>query len=140
MARLWLASAVLREHRGDGHVLAAVERGLSGLEAGITNVGAGTMPRSIIQTNRGWTDDEWDAAVTSLADRGLLDAEGRLTPAGRDLRADLEAATDRLATSPVDAIGDDAAEEAIALAVPLSRAVFGSGTLPLPNPVGVPRP
>ncbi|WP_428839469.1 helix-turn-helix domain-containing protein, partial [Amycolatopsis pretoriensis] len=28
LGRLWLAATVLREHRGDGHVLAAVHTGL----------------------------------------------------------------------------------------------------------------
>ena len=33
VAALWLAATVLREHRGDGHVLAGVAHGLRGLDA-----------------------------------------------------------------------------------------------------------
>lgn len=37
-------ATLLREHRGDGHVLFAA---------------TGAVDRSTLQPNRGWTDDEW---------------------------------------------------------------------------------
>ncbi|WP_290062149.1 SCO6745 family protein [Amycolatopsis solani] len=138
-AALWLAATILREHRGDGHVLAAVHAGLSGLETTLTHIGDGVIGRADVQPHRGWSDEQWDAAVDRLRTRGVLDAAGRLTEAGRELRRRVEADTDRLAAAPVEALGDDLAR-VLELAVPLSRAVIDSGVVPVPNPMGVPRP
>ncbi|QKV75923.1 hypothetical protein [Amycolatopsis sp. Hca4] len=139
VARLWLATTILREHRGDGHVLAAVHAGLSGLETTLTHIGDGVITRSDIQPHRGWSDAQWDAAVDRMRARGVLDAEGRLTEAGRELRRTIEEDTDRLAAAPVEALGADV-ERLLTLAVPLSRALIDAGVVPVPNPMGVPRP
>jgi hypothetical protein len=139
LSRLWLAATILREHRGDGHVLAAVHAGLGGLETTLTHIGDGVLGRADIQPHRGWSDAQWDAAVERLRARGILDPDGRLTEAGRELRRRIEADTDRLAAAPVVELGDDV-ERLLELAVPLSRAVIDRGVVPVPNPMGVPRP
>ncbi|MGV9360538.1 SCO6745 family protein [Amycolatopsis sp. NPDC003731] len=138
-ASLWLAATILREHRGDGHVLAAVHAGLSGLETTLTHIGDGVLARGDIQPHRGWTDAQWDEATDRLRARGILDADGVLTDAGRALRRGVEDDTDRLAAAPVAALGPDV-DRLLALAVPLSRAVIDRGLVTMPNPVGVPRP
>ncbi len=140
VGRLWLAATVLREHRGDGHVVALVHAGLNGVEAGMTHVATGDVARDVIQTSRGWTDEEWDRARERLAARGLLDADGGLTERGHALRLTVEEDTDRLAAEPVTHLGREGVEEAIRLAVPLSRHLIDSGVIPMPNPIGVPRP
>jgi hypothetical protein len=127
LARLWLATTILREHRGDGHVLAAVAAGLSGLENNVM----GAADREWMLKARGWTADEWDAAAGRIAAR--FD-----DPAA--VRAEVEATTDRLASGPVDALGRDGVDRAVALAVPLARHVVDAGVVPVPNPIGVPRP
>ncbi|MGW5741377.1 SCO6745 family protein [Amycolatopsis sp. NPDC003861] len=139
LSSLWLAATILREHRGDGHVLAAVHAGLSGLETTLTHIGDGVLARAGIQPHRGWTDAQWDAAAERLRARGILDADGVLTEAGRALRRGVEDDTDRLAAAPVAALGPDV-DRLLALAVPLSRAVIDRGLVTMPNPVGVPRP
>ncbi|MEV6447605.1 hypothetical protein [Amycolatopsis sp. NPDC051716] len=139
LSSLWLATTILREHRGDGHVLAAVHAGLSGLETTLTHIGDGVLGRRDVQPHRGWSDTQWDAAVDRLRTRGILDAHGRLTDAGRELRRGIEEDTDRLAEAPVTALGADV-ERLLELAVPLARAVFDSGVVPVPNPMGVTRP
>jgi hypothetical protein len=139
LSRLWLATTILREHRGDGHVLAAVHAGLSGLETTLTHIGDGVLGRADVQPHRGWSDTQWDAAVDRLRTRGILDADGRLTDAGHELRRGIEQNTDRLAEAPVTALGTDV-ERLLELAVPLARAVLDSGVVPVPNPMGVTRP
>ncbi len=79
--RLWLQATILREHRGDGHVLAAVHQGLRGLDATLTLIATGAVNRSILQSNRGWSDDEWEASLSRLQSSGWLD--GRGPPHGR---------------------------------------------------------
>ncbi|WP_020662212.1 SCO6745 family protein [Amycolatopsis benzoatilytica] len=139
LARLWLATAALREHRGDGHVLAAVASGLSGLEASLTHIATGATTREQLQRARGWTDEEWTAATERLAERGLLDRDG-LTSAGADVRRTVEETTDRLAADPLAALGPAGVERVLELATPLSRAVVDAGGVPIPNPMGMPRP
>ncbi|MGY6654412.1 SCO6745 family protein [Amycolatopsis sp. TRM77291] len=138
--RVWLAATVLREHRGDGHVLSAVAAGLRGLDTTLTHIGSGAVTREVIQVNRGWSDDEWDESVARLSERGILDGDLTLTGPGIALRQRIEDETDRLATGPLEALGEDGAAETVRLAVPLSRRVFDAGAIPLPNPMGAPRP
>ena len=139
IGRLWLAATILREHRGDGHVISVVHHGLSGLEAGLTHVATGQVTRELIQTSRGWTDQEWEQARRRLNARGLLDRDSRLTKSGGVLRREIENATDRLAADPVTRLGASGVDEAVALATPLSRHLIDTGVVPVPNPIGVPR-
>ncbi|MFJ8474391.1 hypothetical protein [Kitasatospora sp. NPDC094011] len=91
--RLWQAATVMREHRGDGHVAALVASGLDGCEALVIRC-AMDMRREQLQSVRGWTDDEWDAAAERLVERGWLTAGGTVTELGRIRHQALEAATD----------------------------------------------
>jgi hypothetical protein len=138
-SRLWWAATVIREQRGDGHVLAATHAGLSGLETTQTHVAAGVVTRETMQPNRGWTDEEWAHARSGLVSRGVLGAGGELTRAGRDLRDGIEADTDRLARPVLDALGDDLPMIRDVLGA-LGRAVAAGGHLPAGNPMGVPFP
>ncbi|MFI7539482.1 hypothetical protein [Streptosporangium sp. NPDC049376] len=140
VGRLWLAATVLREHRGDGHVIASVHAGLRGLDAILTHVATGAITRESIQINRGWSDEEWRESHDGLTARGLLDRAGRLTGSGERLRREIEDATDRLAADPVTALGESGLKEVVALAAPLGRHLVDTGVVPVPNPIGAPRP
>ena len=140
VAAVWLAATVLREHRGDGHVLAGVASGLRGLDATVTMVATGAVTRAMMQPSRGWTDEEWSASQRRLQARGLLDSGGRLTKTGGALRRDVEDLTDRLAAGPVERLGSTGVERAIELATTISRHLIDSGVIPVPNPTGLPRP
>ncbi|MHB1487681.1 MAG: SCO6745 family protein [Acidimicrobiales bacterium] len=140
VASAWLAATVLREHRGDGHVLAAVAGGLRGLDATLTFVATRAITREVIQPSRGWSDDDWEQSLRRLQAKGILDRDGRLTKTGGALRRDVEDLTDRLAAAPVERLGKTGVERAIALATPVSRHLIDSGVIPVPNPIGAPRP
>ena len=137
---LWLGATALREHRGDGHVVAAVAAGLRGLDAIVTHAATGAVTRDLMQRNRGWTDDEWEESERRLQARGILDTGGRLTKSGGQLRRQIEETTDRLAAGPVERLGPAGVERLVELATPLSRHVIDSGVVPMPYGVGVPRP
>lgn len=140
VASAWLAATIVREHRGDAHVLAAVCAGLRGLDATVTFVATGAISREIIQPSRGWTDEDWQHSVRRLQARGLLDRDGRLTKTGGALRRDVEDLTDRLSAAPVERLGETGVRRAIELAAPISRHLIDSGLVPVPNPIGAPRP
>jgi hypothetical protein len=56
------------------------------------------------------------------------------------LRQVIEDGTDRLAAPIVSSIGDDGADELIALLRPLAEAVMDTGAVPAHNNMGVPWP
>jgi hypothetical protein len=126
---LWHAATLLREHRGDGHVIALAAEGLDGCSAHVAAAEAGSAPRETLQPNRGWSDDEWDAARARL--RGVDLA---------DLRMRIEIRTDRLAVGPWSHLGAARTERLAALVEPLAARVMDAGAVPLPNPMGLPWP
>lgn len=139
LGRLWHAATLLREHRGDGHVVANVAAGLDGLQANITFVATGAVPRDRLQAARGWTDDEWHAAEARLTERGWMVA-GSLTTTGRAGRQQVEDLTDELAASPWAELGPDDTTRLHELVMPLARRIVDGGGIPFPNPIGVPPP
>jgi len=140
VAAAWLAATIIREHRGDGHVLAGVACGLRGIDATLTFVATGAITRTLIQPTRGWSDTDWEQSVRRLQARGLLDRDGRLTKTGGALRREVEDLTDRLAAGPVERLGETGVKQAIDLATPISRHLIDIGLIPVPNPIGAPRP
>ncbi|HET8682540.1 MAG TPA: hypothetical protein VFM54_11800, partial [Micromonosporaceae bacterium] len=61
LARLWHATTVLREHRGDGHNAALLAAQVGGCESQVWRA-ASDVPRQVLQFYRGWNDEEWHAA------------------------------------------------------------------------------
>lgn len=126
--QLWHAITLLREYRGDGHVTALVAAGLTGLEAAILHVAyANTWTRRALQATRVYTDEQWDAAVVSLGERGWLDGSEALTDDGHARREAIETRTDELAMAPWEHLGADATDRLVELVRPLSRAITESG-------------
>lgn len=138
LGALWQLTTVLREHRGDGHVALLVGAGLDGCQAHVSVVATGSLSRGTLQSARGWEDTEWESAEQSLAERGWLDGSGAATEEGRRARADIERATDRLASGPWRRLGPDATSELVSLLGPWSAAVWESRVLPASNPMGLP--
>jgi hypothetical protein len=91
----------------------------------------------VFQLNRRWSDEEWAEAEEDLRIRGLLDADGVLTEAGRVLRQEVEDTTDRLADQGWAAFGDDNAGELDRLIRPISGSIMASGVVPHDNPMAM---
>jgi len=106
LGQLWHACTILREHRGDGHVDAYVAAGLTGLEANLlTELIVGWEPLAYT-ASRGWSVEAMQAGTAALTSKGLA-ANGSPTPAGKQLRDEIEATTDRLMQPVIDAMGED---------------------------------
>jgi hypothetical protein len=135
--RLWQAATVLREHRGDGHFAAVAAAGFDGCEAMVLRCGL-DLRREDMQPIRGWTDEQWDDAQARLADRGLMDAEGKLTSEGLDAHAAIEDATDLAAARPWAYLGAEATAELRTVLTPLAQAC--ASLMQFPSPIGVPAP
>jgi hypothetical protein len=134
---LWHAQTVLREQRGDGHVAALLTAGLDPVESLVLFAADISMDAGWMRTRRGWTDEEWAAGVNRLTGRGLLDAGGALTAAGRAVRAAVEERTDALADAPVAALGDVRAARLVGLVEPLVRAIVAGDAFLRDNPMGL---
>ncbi|MFD4376460.1 hypothetical protein [Streptomyces sp. NPDC058486] len=133
---LWQAATLLREHRGDGHVAALLAAGLDPVEALVSFAAVGAAPEGVF-ASRGWSGEEWAAARERLAARGLVDADGAATPAGRELRAEVERRTDERAAAPWAALGPDATARLSELLGGPWLAAIGSGLLPSENTLGI---
>ncbi|KAB8188210.1 MarR family transcriptional regulator [Microbispora catharanthi] len=124
VARLWHAATLLREHRGDGHNAALLAHGIGGTEAHV-----------LIAVSLGMRAEEFGrihhlpkarltAVVDGLRGRGLVDAAGGFTDAGRETRQRIEALTDELAAPAYDVLSADELDELAAGLEPIAAAVW----------------
>ena len=151
--QLWHATTILREHRGDGHVMALTVNDLGPCESTVLRAACSGDGIGSIKDVRGWVEADWEIAAERLVERRLVrtHAESNLqgcieisselsisaTPEGRDLWQEVERLTDHLAAGPLNALegSTQLLEEILA---PLVRALGRTGRIPFPNPIGVP--
>ncbi len=113
LAALWHDCTVLREHRGDGHLIAVAAAGLTWPEPHLLQGGAVDARQ---QEYRGWDDETWHAAAVGVRGRTLTE---------------VEATTDRLA-APAFAVLDDTSTARLEAALePLATRC--AAALPYPN-------
>jgi hypothetical protein len=134
--RLWQVAGTLREHRGDGHVIALVNLEIAGLTTLVLRSGV-DLDAEAMKKARGWTDDEWSAEADRLVGRGLLTSDRRVTEQGAALLNRAEHDTNRLATQPLQKLSDDEILDVARRLAPIARAV--SSLFPYPNPIGMPQ-
>jgi hypothetical protein len=128
---MWHALSLLREHRGDGHICALVAAELPGLEALVSHTATRQgFVTGFAQASRGWSQEEWKSATEALTSRGLLGADGALTPAGEALRTRVEEQTDRLAAAPWQHLGEERTGEVVRIGTALTRTVMKAGAFP----------
>ncbi len=127
---LWHAITLLREYRGDGHVAALLDAGLSGLDALITHTATGRgFTDAAAKATRGWSDEEWAAGVADLRARGLLGDDG-LTAAGQATRDAVEMTTDRLGATPWLTLDPERVARLTELGRGLSQRASAAGAFP----------
>jgi hypothetical protein len=121
---LWHAQSLLREYRGDGHIVALVGAGLGPVEALVMHAASGEVPAAALRATRAWNDAEWDEGVELMRSKGwLAPRELTLSPLGMERRQAIEDLTDELALHPYRALGAERCAELRALARPFSKAV-----------------
>ncbi|KAA0096109.1 hypothetical protein CIW49_21560 [Mycolicibacterium sp. P1-18] len=139
VARLWHASTLLREQRGDAHVAVLVANGVGGRDCNVLHALADRVPREFLARSREYDDDEWQSCVDRLAARGLVDGQGALTDSGRDFKQHLEDSTDRSSLSAFDALDDGELDLLFRTLTPITRAVVAAGDIPAATPMGLRR-
>ena len=136
---LWHWCTCLREHRGDGHVAALTAADLDGCEALVLFAASESLPEAMLQTSRGWSTDEWEAARHRLVRRGLYGSSG-ITGAGRELLRSVEETTDRLADRVTGVLPDPDKAVLFEGLASVSTAVAAADIIAYPNPMGMPAP
>ncbi|MCX4782765.1 SCO6745 family protein [Streptomyces sp. NBC_01264] len=129
--KLWHATTLLREHRGDGHLVALLTVGLDPVEALVSHTASGHgMTPKYLKYIRGWEQSDLDAAADRLRERGLLDSGGELTPEGAALREALETETDRLDEAPYEHLGAAGVARLAEIGGGLTVQAFVAGAFP----------
>ncbi|MCI2418524.1 hypothetical protein MOQ72_13880 [Saccharopolyspora sp. K220] len=129
--KLWHAITLLREFRGDAHIAALQQGGLSGIQAlALHSTVPGGFQPDVAKKLREWTDEQWEQAFQELRERGLVDAEGEITDAGTALREEIETATDAMSMAPWSALGDTRTEVLVRNGSQLSRTLAKAGAMP----------
>jgi hypothetical protein len=139
LAALWHAATLLREQRGDTHVAVLAAAGVSGRECNVLQAASGAVPRDYIARSRDYDEAEWRYLEQQLTERGLLNDDRTLSPAGRELRDHIESTTDALSLSALDALGDDEVEALFQALTPITRAVVAGGDVPAKTPMNLRR-
>ena len=123
VARLWHAATLLREHRGDGHNAALVAHGIGGTEAHVLLALSWGMKAEEFGRIHHLPKAQLAAVVDHLRDRGLVNAAGGFTDAGRETKARIEALTDELAAPAYDVLNADELDELVTGLEPIAAAV-----------------
>jgi hypothetical protein len=125
---LWRTADLVREHRGDSHVIAWAVAGADAVEVLLLTEQYWGVPARSYAPSRAWTDADMDAGYDRLQRRGLMNGE-KITDAGRAFREEIEVRTDELERSVLDALGDDL-DELLEHLDTWSEAIIAAGSYP----------
>ncbi len=123
VARLWHAATLLREHRGDGHNAALLAHNIGGTEAHVLLALSLGMRAEEFGRVHHLPRAQLAAVIDGLRGRGLVDAAGGFTDAGRETRERIEALTDELAAPAYDVLSAGELDELVAGLEPIAAAV-----------------
>ena len=129
VARLWHAANMLREHRGDGHIAALLSERIGGTEAHVLSaLDMGLHPAESFGRIHHLPEARLSQVMAGLRARGLLDASGRFTDAGRATKDRIESLTDALAEAPYEELDPLELDELITVLEPISRRLEATGS------------
>jgi DNA-binding MarR family transcriptional regulator len=123
LARIWHSATLLREHRGDGHKAALIAYGIGGTESHVLMaLRLGEKAEEFGRTHH-LPKARLSAVIDGLRDRGLVDAAGEFTDAGRELRQQIETLTDELAAPAYEVLSAPELDELITGLTPIAAAL-----------------
>jgi hypothetical protein len=126
---LWRAADLLREHRGDSHVISWAVGGVDAVEVLLLTEQWWGVPARSYTPSRGWSAADMDAGMDRLKRRGLMTDDEKLTTTGRAFREEIEVRTDELERPIVEALGEDA-DELFDHLDAWSEAIIAAGSYP----------
>jgi hypothetical protein len=126
VARLFHAASLLREHRGDGHIVALMSEGIGRLEAHVLLALGMDMPAAQFGRIHHLPPAQIEAVIDGMRERDLIGEDGWLSEHGRTVKDRVEALTDDLAAKPYDALDPDELEELMANLEPLAALLLAA--------------
>jgi hypothetical protein len=120
VARLFRAAAMLREHRGDGHIVALMAEGVGGLESHALFALDMGLPAEKFGRIHHLPAAQLAAVIDGMRDRKLIEEDGWLSETGRAVKQRVEALTDDLAAKPYESLEPDELDELKATLEPLA--------------------
>ena len=128
VARLWHAATLLREHRGDGHVAALVAAGIGGTQAHVLHALSENMPAEKFGRVHHLPADRLARVVDGMRARGLIDASGWLSDAGRKTKEQIESLTDDLAAPAYSSLEPSELDQLVADLEPITATLDAAGS------------
>jgi hypothetical protein len=128
LVALWQQITVLREWRGDAHLVVLADNHLGPCDCNVIQTALGRFPTALMRATRAWNDEEWAAATERLVARGWLNADGTVTDTGAASREQIEVETDEHCAALWAPIGDTGAHRLASLITPISKAFTAAGT------------
>ncbi|MEV8035768.1 hypothetical protein [Streptomyces sp. NPDC086182] len=128
LVALWQQITVVREWRGDAHLVVLAGNGLGPCDCLVLHTATGLLPTALARATRKWDDEEWNAATARLTARGWLDTEGAITDTGRAARERIEVETDEHCAALWTPIGDAGARRFASLIAPIAGAFTAAET------------
>lgn len=128
VARLWHAATLLREHRGDGHNAALLAESIGGTEAHVLHALSMDIPAEKFGRVHHLPADRLATVMDGLRARGLIDAAGWFTDAGRKTKERIESVTDHLAAAAYSSLEPSELDQLIADLEPISAALDAAGS------------
>ena len=120
VTRLFHAASLLREHRGDGHIVALMAEGVGGLEAHALFALDMDMPPEKFGRIHYLPAAQLATVTEGMRERGLIRADGRLSEQGRAVKRRIESLTDDLAAKPYEILEPSELNELITILEPLA--------------------
>jgi hypothetical protein len=120
VARLFHAAALLREHRGDGHIAALLVEGIGRTEAHVLLALDMGMPAEQFGRVSHLPSAQLGGVIDGMRARGLIGDDGWLSDAGRLVKQRVESRTDDLAAAPYEALSSGELDELVAALEPLA--------------------
>ena len=125
-ARCFHAAALLREHRGDGHVAALMSEGIGRSEAHALLALAMDMPAEKFGRLHHLPAAQIAAVLDGMRSRGLIGADGWLSEQGRAVKQRIEELTDDLAARPYESLDASELAELTSLLEPLAALLLAA--------------
>jgi hypothetical protein len=120
VARLFHAAALLREHRGDGHIAALMVERVGGLEAHVLLSLDMHLPAEKFGRIHHLPEAQLTALIAGVRDRGWIGDDGWLSASGHAVKRRVEALTDDLAAEPYESLEPDELAELMTALEPLA--------------------
>ena len=118
--RMFHAASLVREHRGDGHIVALMAEGIGGLECHVlAALDMGIVPEKFGRIHH-LPAEQLNALIEGVRERGLIADDGGFSERGRAVKQRIEDLTDDLAAEPYERLAPDELAELIRLLEPIA--------------------